>query len=185
MGVVSRPSQIILLIEDNCHRQFIYRYLRKLGYEPHAMRVMESPSGAGSAEQWVRERFPIEVEACRIRQAETKLIVLIDADTLTVQQRSAQLDRALHDAGAQPIPNDTRDIARLIPRRNVETWILCLNDVPVNEDTDYKRTRDDWAELVRTAVDPLYAWTRPNAAVPQSCVESLRTGIRELERLTL
>ena len=156
MGVVPKPSQLILLLEDRCHRQFIWGHLRKLGFGAHAMRVVESPSGAGSAEQWVRERFPIEVEAYRIRQAQTKLIVLIDADMLTVQQRSAQLDRALRDAGAQPIPNDTKDIARLIPKRNIETWVLCLNDEPVNEDTDYNRTRGDWTQLLRTAVDPIY-----------------------------
>lgn len=87
MGVVAKPSQIILLVEDTRHQQFIFGYLRRLGIGRHAMRFERSPSGEGSAEQWVRERFAIEVGACRGRHAETKLIVLIDADTFTVQQR--------------------------------------------------------------------------------------------------
>ena len=185
MGVVAKPSQVILLVEDSRHKQFIFGYLRRLGFGTHAMRIEKSPSGEGSAEQWVRERFAIEVEACRGRQAETRLIVLIDADTHTVRERIAQLDKGLRDAGATLIPDETKEIARLVPKRNIETWILCLNDVEVNEDTDYKRTRDDWTELVRPAVSTLYVWTRPRAAVPPSCVESLQIGIGELRKLGL
>ena len=101
-----RPSQVILLVEDNHHQQFIFRYLRRVDPGPgrriRDIRVEKSPYGAGSAEQWVRERFPIEVEACRHRQAETKLVVVIDADTYTVQQRMQQLDRALQQAASHP-----------------------------------------------------------------------------------
>lgn len=184
MGLVAEPSQFILLVEDTLHQQFIYRYLR-LRHGAHAMRVVKAPSGEGSAEQWVRERFAVEVEACRGRQAETRLIVLIDADTRTVQQRLAQLDKALRDAEVPLIPDAREEVARLVPKRNIETWILCLNDVQVNEDTDYKRTRDNWTELVRPAVNTLYVWTRPRTAVPASCVESLQIGIGELQKLGL
>jgi hypothetical protein len=79
MGVVAKPSQVILLVEDRHHEQFICRYLRKLDFGRHAIRIVKSPSGAGSAEQWVRERFAIEVEEYRSRKAKTKLIVLVDA----------------------------------------------------------------------------------------------------------
>jgi hypothetical protein len=185
MGVVPKPSQVILLLEDSRHKQFIYRYLRRLGFEGHEMRIEKSPSGEGSAEQWVRERFAVEVDACRSRQAETRLIVLIDADTRTVQERIAELDTALREAGAPLIPVDTNQIARLVPKRNIETWILCLSGEQVDEDADYKRTRDNWTELVRTGVGTLYAWTRPRATVPSSCVESLQIGIRELQKLGL
>ena len=149
------------------------------------MRVVKSPSGAGSAEQWVRERFAVEVEACRGRHAETRLIVLIDADTHTVQERIAQLDRALQEAEAPPVPHDTNEIARLVAKRNIETWILCLNEEQVGEDNDYKRRRDNWTALIRTAIGALYVWTRPSAAVPPWCVESLQIGIRELQKCLL
>jgi len=149
------------------------------------MRIEISHSGEGSAEQWVRERFAVEVEACRSRHAETRLVVLIDADTRTVQERIAQLDTALREAGAPPIPVDTEQIARLVPKRNIETWILCLNEEVVNEDTDYKRTRENWTELIRTAVGTLHVWSRPRAAVPPFCVESLQIGILELQKLGL
>ena len=62
---MAKPSQVIMLVEDRRHEQFIFRYLRILGYEPHAMRVVRSPVGEGSAEQWVREQFAAEVQAYR------------------------------------------------------------------------------------------------------------------------
>lgn len=149
------------------------------------MRVVKSPSGEGSAEQWVRERFAIEVEAYRGRQAETRLIILIDADTHTVRQRIRQLDRALEQADVAPINNRMDAIVRLIPKRNIETWILCLNGVAVDEKTDYKKPRDDWSDLIRIAIGVLYESTRPNAPIPQRYVESLRMGIEELRILQL
>jgi len=182
---MARPSQIILLVEDSHHRQFIFGYLRRLGFGTHAIRIVESPSGTGSAEQWVREQYAIEVEARRSRQATTKLIVVIDADTRTVQQRISQFDRALLEAGVPVVVNDSEEVARLVPKRNIETWILCLNDIHVNEQWDYKRTRDNWTEMIRASVRTLYLWSRLNAAVPPSCVESLRIGVRELQRLGL
>jgi hypothetical protein len=177
------PSQVILLLEDDRHQQFLFRYIRKMGFGPHAIRIEKSPAGVGSAEQWVRERFPAEVRACRGRQAQTILIVLIDADISTVQQRYQQLDEALKQAGVPLVAHTKERIARLVPKRNIETWILFLNGVRVDEETDYKRDRDDWSGLIRTAIDSLYLCTRRNAAVPQGCVGSLRGGIRELQKL--
>lgn len=149
------------------------------------MRFVPFPAGAESGEQWVRERFALEVEAYRRRRAraETTLIVVIDADDLSVKERLAQLDRNLDDAQVDRIRTDAEQIARLVPKRNIETWILCLNDVPVDEATDYKRYRNDWTTLIRTAIETLYNWTRPNAQMPNSCISSLRLGVAELTRL--
>jgi hypothetical protein len=182
---MAKPSRVIVLVEDNRHQQLVGKYLRTAGLELHAMRFIQSPSGRGSAEQWVRERFAVEVDAYRSRQthAETKLVIMVDADTLSVQQRLTQLDQALHEAGVTPINTNTEQIARLIPKRNVETWILCLNDSAVDETTDYKRTHNDWTVLIRSSVVTLYAWTRPNALVPGSCLPSLKLGLRELSKL--
>ena len=176
---MTKPSLVVLLVEDSRHEQFIFRHLRSLDLQRREVRVEKSPSGAGSAEQWVRERFPIEVQAYRARHAQTKLVVLIDADTHAVHHRLRQLEQALREAGVPQI-RDTEEIARLIPKRNVETWILCLNDVPVDEATNYKRSRGDWPDLIRSAAVTLYDWSRPNAALPPACVESLQFGIQEL-----
>jgi hypothetical protein len=179
---MAKPSQVIALLEDNRQQQFIHRYLRRIGLKPHAIRFVLPSSGSG--EQWVRERFPTEAAAYRRRslRAETKLIAVTDADNLSLPERLAQLDRGLAGAGLDPIRIDEQ-IARLIPRRNVETWILYLNAVAVDEEIDYKRTRNDWVQLTRPAAERLYAWTRPNTRLPDVCIPSLQHGIAELCRL--
>jgi len=179
---MSNPSLVIVLLEDERHQRFVFRYLRRIGLEPHAMRFVRPLSGSG--EQWVREQFPIEVAVFRRRNArvETKLIVVIDADNLTVQARLAQLDQKLREKDIDPI-RTAEQVARIIPKRNIETWILWLNAVEVDEETDFKRSRNDWAELIRSAGEVLYTLSRPNAAVTESCISSLRHGIGELRRL--
>ena len=92
-------------------------------------------------------------------------------------------DRVLRDSGKQPVDAATERIARLVPKRNVETWILCLNGQEVDEESDYKGRLHDWSEMTRPAAETLHEWTRSNSQLPDDCVESLRCGITELRRL--
>jgi hypothetical protein len=181
---VSKPSQVIVLVEDDHQEMLVYRYLKKRGLRT---RIESSPSGKGSAESWVRKSFAKEVSAYRIRQAKasTALIVVIDADTHTVLDRLNQLDQALRDAGKQRIDAGAEQIARLVPKRNVETWILCLTGQEVDEETDYKNATDGWNKLIPQAAEALFQWTRPKAGLPSHCIDSLQSGVRELNRLTL
>jgi len=57
----SRRVQIVLLCEDSQHEAFVRRFLVGMGWETRGMRVEKSPSAGGSAEQWVRIRFPKEL----------------------------------------------------------------------------------------------------------------------------
>lgn len=161
---MSKPSLVIIVIEDDHHAMLIRRYLKKRGLEEHQMRIERAPAGEGSAENWVRNKFVKEVAIYRNRQtrARTALIVVIDADTYTVQERLRQLDEALGEGGVERIDPARERIARLIPKRNVETWILCLNGNEVDEEIDYKHTRNDWAELIPNAAQTLSEWDRPN-----------------------
>jgi hypothetical protein len=150
--------------------------------QPHAIRIEPSPSGEGSAENWVRKKFVKEIAVYRARQAKTALIVVIDADSRTVQDRLAQLDQALRDGGKEAL-DDTDQIARLVPKRNIETWIICLTGQTVDEDTDYKKAKHDWNKLIPDAAETLFQWTQPKAELPNDCIDSLRSGVRELNRL--
>ena len=181
---MSKPSLVIVIVEDEHHEMLVRRYLKKRGMGPHQVTYLRSPSGEGSAEQWVRTRFAKEVSAYRNRRAraETALILIIDADIQTVQGRLAQIDRGLGEARIQAIDN-SEQIARLVPKRNVETWILCLNGQLVDENTDYNKTRDDWNELIPPAAEALFQWTRPRVRAQVHCINSLLSGIRELNRL--
>jgi hypothetical protein len=175
-------SQAIVLVEDERHKMLLYRYLLRRGLT--RIRIKPAPPGEGSAEQWVRTNFANEVRAHRIRHAKTAaaLIVVIDADTHKLTDRLAQLDRELVKAGIQVLGPDEH-VARLVPKRNVETWILCLNGHHVNEATDYKEEGREWNELVPSAAETLFQWSRPNTRVPQHCTESLSRGIVDLRRL--
>ena len=92
---MSKTSLIIVLLEDDHHKMFIYRYLTKFGVSPWAIRIVRSPSGAGSAESWVRKQFVVETSRYRSRQARTALIVMIDADNCmsAIIQNRLFLDR--------------------------------------------------------------------------------------------
>jgi hypothetical protein len=181
---MSSPSLAVVVVEDERHRMLVYRYLLERGLSRHQIRIKPSPSGRGSAELWVRAIYAAEVKEYRIRcaKAATALIVIIDADTHSVQGRLAQLSQALQESGAHSIRNDEQ-IAHLIPKRNVETWIRCLNEHVVDEATDYKEARDDWNELISRASETLFQWTRPNTVLPTYCIDSLRRGVSELNQL--
>lgn len=180
---MSKRCLVIVIAEDENHEMLIRRFLRNRGLDTHEMRIEHSPAGAGSAESWVRKRFPVEVNAYRRRHARTGLIAIIDADTVTVQHRLRQFDQALKEAGKQSVDPNNEQIARLVPKRNVETWILCLIDQAVEEETDYKNTRSDWNELIPRAAETLGRWTRLRDGLPESCTDSLEAGVRELKRL--
>jgi hypothetical protein len=181
---MSKPSQVIVVVEDGRQQALIRRYLKSRGLNEHQMRFSRSPSGRGSAESWVRKKFVDETKVYRTRHARTELVVMIDADTSTVQDRYNQLDRALTESG-NGIVGKAERIARLVPKRNVETWILCLNQEIVDENADYKTTRISWSRLIPAAGNTLHEWSRSKADPPGNCVSSLLTGVRELKRLML
>ncbi len=184
---MSKSSRVyvIVVLEDSRHEMLVRRYLKKHGMGEREMRIERSPSGRGNAEGWVRKTFVKEVNVYRSRPAKTALIVVIDADAHTVQDRWKQLDGAIEEAGKQRVDVQHEQIARLVPKRNVETWILCLRGDEVDEISDYKTTRDDWNDLIPQAAGTMLEWTRQNTELPSHCIDSLRTGVIELKRLKL
>ena len=65
---MSRNARIVLLCEDTQHETFGRRFLKKMGWSNHQVRVLKAPGGRGSAEQFVRKRFPEELEEHRRRR---------------------------------------------------------------------------------------------------------------------
>lgn len=180
---------IILLIEDERHQRFLYRYLQKRGFSRDEIRPKIAPGGGGSAEQWVRERYAKEVKECRTRAAQTLLVVMLDADISTVAKRQHQLDRSLDEERLHR-RSSKEPIAHLIPKRNIETWILCLNNKqfkghPINEQEDYKPHSKTLKvdEQIKPAAEEFFNWSRPNADVPERCVDSIRLAILEVRKI--
>ena len=184
MGRLSSPSQVILIAEDEAHERFVRRYLYKVGYKSHHIDSHIANEGRGSGEQFVRDSYCKWVEACRRRskskKASTALVVVIDADPKnTVVDRRAQFQESLKKAGLQSISANER-ISHLVPKRHIETWILCLTGTEVDENSDYKNHRNlDF----KSAANRLFELTRANVRLPDQCIPSLAEGISEARRL--
>jgi hypothetical protein len=174
----------VILVEDKQQLVFVTRLLQKLGYEKHKLRLLPLPAGQGSAEQYVREHYAQEVQELRRRAGQLQLafVVVLDADTGSVEEHQRQLAVQLQAAGLQPRAADER-IVHLIPRRNIETWIAYLLGQEVNEADEYERLTGREREC-QPAVDRLVELYRSNQPPPDGCPSSLVTALGELRRLS-
>jgi hypothetical protein len=180
-----RPSRAIILAEDEAHDFFIRRYLIRLnlGLREREIYTEPFPDGRGCGEQWVRTQYARVVKEYRWRSAlaQTVLVVLIDADTGDVNRRLRQLEEGLIRESMEK-RNQGEHIVHFVPKRSIETWILCLNGRSIDEETDYSGRRDIEAQI-GPAADTFYSWTRPNADIPSHCIPSLYAAIPEAQRL--
>ena len=126
--------QIVLLCEDKQHLVFARHFLEKRGFDKRKI-IPLIPSVAQSGEQFVRESYLSEVKKYRQKcnHLAIALIVMTDADNLSVQQRLNQLDLVLQE---KRLLNRQRKeaIAVFIPKRNIETWIDYLKGKEVNKE---------------------------------------------------
>ncbi len=177
----NRVASVVLLVEDYRQEKLLRFYLRRLGHDVgRNLRVKKTLRGCG--EQFVREKYAAEVCELRTRTTKACLLVMIDADTGPVDNRRRQLERSLSDAQA-PSRGSQEAVLHLIPKRNVETWILSLNSIAVNEDDDYRHDKRVDHAATEQAAQTLFDWTRPNTQLPAACVPSLQACIPEFERL--
>lgn len=175
--MADRIADILVLGEDSAHLSLVRQFLNAMRCNTRRVRFLPIPEGRGSGEQYVRTSLPAQLRAARARGARQVLIVLTDADTLTVDQRLAAVSRDLSA--------DERDsllapgVVLLIPRRNIETWGRCLLCRSPDESTDYSSpplTPEEW----RVSGKALWDWSRPNASIPDKCVDSLRRVLAPL-----
>lgn len=132
-----RRASVVLLCEDQQQEVFIRRLLREQVPTLGAPRVRKCQ--AGSAEQFVRERYPAELQAIRRRHARTFLIVVVDGDSVGVQRRKRSLAAACRSAGVADRDLDGT-VTILVPTWNIETWLAYLGGERVDESkSDYPR----------------------------------------------
>lgn len=137
----NRASQIILLCEDKLHEVFVRRFLKAWGVVGlnRKIYVPPYPEGEGCGSQFVISNFPDQLKAVRSRSAVTVLIVVIDADNKTVEERKGELEKALEDAGMPKVADDER-ICCVIPKWSIDTWLAYLQDGNASEDESYKNS---------------------------------------------
>ncbi|HTX77066.1 MAG TPA: hypothetical protein VMD29_12730 [Terracidiphilus sp.] len=185
---MSNPAQVTILAEDRRQARLVRAYIRKRlpVYPQKAIKDIPMASGRGSGLQWVLDRYAIEVKAHLTRRARKWLVVVIDADRDTLQERLDALKHRLETAEDDRLRRcsaEDEQIARLIPKWSVETWILCLNGSAVDEQTAYKSRNHDWDRLTRPAAEALHNWATDPHGAPAGCVPCLKHGIEELKRL--
>jgi len=127
--------RIVLLCEDAATDRFVRRFLSKRNFNRRDIQTL--PFTSGSAEYWVRKRYPNELKAIRSWQ-NAFLIVVIDADTHTTQARRSQLDDECRNKKV-PVREPKDPVIIIVPRRNIETWFAYLKGCPVDEKKKYPR----------------------------------------------
>jgi hypothetical protein len=106
------------------------------------------------------------------------LIVVIDADQYTVDERTKYLE-----SQSNPKRDDGDRIAIFVPKRNIESWIvfLCRETQPDEEQSFKNRLRD--GETPSKAVKKLISIYRQNE---HDCLpDSMRRAVREYSRLRI
>lgn len=168
-----RRARWVILGEGLQDLNFAYHWLRARNVPRGTIEKRVPLAGRCSGEQHVRAQLPIELARLRSRAGEAiVLIVITDADSLTVEQRVATLDDA--------VAHDRERVVLLIPRRNLETWIAYFHGHAVDESTDYKQRFRD-SDMCRAAARRLAALTE----LPADAPDSLRRAFGELARLRL
>ena len=130
---MSREVQIVLLCEDRQQQAFVERFLEAMGRltrkAKHRLRVEKASQGRGSAEQFVRERYPRELKEYRRQRnrVSVALVVMLDGDAAGVTGRLAQLDAACAEQGV-PVRRSDEDVFVFVPTWRIESWFAWLDD---------------------------------------------------------
>ena len=194
---MSNPTPVVILAEDVRQARLVRAYLRERLPSLHRkeIRDAEMANSRCSGAQWVTEHYEKEVLAHLIRRSklpdarrpEKWLIVVIDADNRTVQNRLNVFRKRITESRDERVRScsvESANIARLIPKWSVETWILNLNDEAIDEDIPYKLHNRPWDRMIPPAAIVLHQWVRSSKDPPDHCTPSLKPGIEELRRLT-
>jgi len=139
---VSRRVQIVLLCEDQQQQAFARRFLLRTGWEIRSIRVEMAPKGEGSAEKYVRKRFPTELAGHRRSSVSRVLMVMVDGDDRGVEQRIGELDVECKRQGC-PVRTSDEAVLVFVPTWRIETWLAYLDGDTVDE------SKDDYPKLPR------------------------------------
>ena len=177
---MARNVRVVMLCEDSQHETFIRQFL-KARFNIRDLRVEKAPQGRGSGEQFVRERFPVELKALRSKGAErVYLIVMTDGDDQGVAGRMSLLKAACENAGVAPLRVADR-VLICVPTWNIETWLAYLRGEIVDESRgDYRKyTRESECA---TEVEALVAMCN-TGALRHPCPPSLQEACDNYRRV--
>jgi hypothetical protein len=178
---VQRKLRCLLLCEDieqeRLLRPILERHFRRVYVEPR------KPHGGAS---FVLQRVERLADYIRQRQQEAVgLLVVIDGDTAGLRRRLDDIRAAAGFTGAEW----EQKIARCVPSRTIETWMMWLcGEREIDEETEYKgRFRREVEQGTMSARQAVAAWFEPLTAAERHTEETrlpaLAHGRREVARL--
>jgi hypothetical protein len=169
-------NQVVVICEDQKMGSLARRFLKKrYSYTTHDIRMEQSPGANGSGEQWVREKYCEEIKALSSRKArsqEVALVVMTDADSKSVEERIATL---------LPQPKDSDPVLMIVPKRNIETWLVYLSGSNVDESQNYKHN-ESAREVTEHHVNALDRMCR-SAPLREPAPPSLVRACSEMKKL--
>ncbi len=133
---LSKTHKYTVLCEDKLTHCYIRRFLLAQGISGRKIFPLPLPAD-GCGEQYVRLQFPRYLQVLRSKSFDSNvLVVAIDADKKTLQERKVQLNEACEAANVS-VRTETDKMLVFIPKRNVETWIKYFDGETVDEEQDY------------------------------------------------
>lgn len=174
-----------ILAEDNRLASFCLGIVEKLGIQTNRRRIRIAPipkTGAGYT--WLYKKYPeyIARQRKRAHHHNVLFVVGLDADTKTFDERLADLERELEQAGMDTRSADER-VACIIPKRNIETWVKHFDGSDVDEEVDFKNKvkRPDFKSAADAFVREFNQFR--NEPDQLKTLPSLRTAYEEIVRL--
>ena len=134
----ANPPRITILAEDNRTYSFCLKIAMKLGIQKERKKfapVTIPRSDAGYT--WLFREYPEFVRKHRARTTSVAFVVAVDSDKMSHAERVRELDKKLEEAKLEKRKEDEA-IVLVIPKRNIETWIMYFSGETVDEKKDYK-----------------------------------------------
>ena len=133
---LSKTHKYTVLCEDKLTHCYIRRFLLAQGISGRKIFPLPLPAD-GCGEQYVREKFPKYLQALRSKNYDSNvLVVAIDADKKTPQERKNQLNKACESVNVSD-RSESDKLLIFVPKRNIETWIKYFDGETVDEEQDY------------------------------------------------
>ena len=171
---------VTLLCEDRTTDTFVRSFLRSRQFTNRSIRTLPLPHGKQSGEQWVREQYPKQLRAVRNR-SDVYLLVVIDADNFTGEQRRSQLRQECMKQNVSEREAD-EPVIIAVPRRNIETWLAYLDGAEVGETEEYlRKTPQECRRLAKRLYEMCHEEQRLRQPVPPSLTEACEE-YRKLKR---
>ncbi|MEZ6124696.1 MAG: hypothetical protein R3C49_16225 [Planctomycetaceae bacterium] len=175
--------RVTILGEDQLQVSFARRVLKLLSFRDHELFTRPVPDGDGSGKMGPARLSKAGcIESSKQLHISNALLVSIDADNHSIQDRKRQLDDQLSNEGMIH-RNSDEPIAVWVPNRNIETWFMHLSGESVDESENYKTKvkKPDLKKASEAFFAEFHEWQTASQSIKS--LPSLVDAFEELQRI--